>query len=112
MNHTLSQALKSSALCFSVNSCDSQVDVTGSPQPEATVTHNSAHFNISLLFAQACFLLQSRGLALPSEKVGHIITTLHSFSPDDSPKHCGCFRVEDKDKVMMQKYPWYVPQGH
>ncbi len=89
MNHALSQAPISSAACFPINSFDSQVDVIRSPRPEATVTHTSIHFSVSLLFAHVCFSLQPYGWVSPSEKVGLIITTSHTCSPDDSPQHCG-----------------------
>lgn len=61
MNHALSQAPMSSAVCFPINSFDSQagLDVIRSPHPEATVTHTSVRFYISLLFAHVCFSLKS-----------------------------------------------------
>ncbi len=86
-NHTHSQALKSSAVCFPVNSCDSQVDVIRSPHPEATVTHTSAHSNIALLFshahfyfnpmAESCHLRKLASLSLPctpSHQMTHLST--------------------------------------
>lgn len=93
----------SSAVCFPINSFDSQagLDVIRSPHPEATVTHTSIRFYISLLFAHVLFSLKSYGWVSPSEKVGLIIITLYSCSSDDSPQHSsevGASGLKTKEK--------------
>lgn len=75
----------SSAVCFPINSDDSQVDLTRS-LPWSSSDAPSIHYNISLWSAHVCFSLMPYGWVSTSEKVGLIVTILHSCSPDDSPQ--------------------------
>lgn len=95
----------SSAVCFPINSNDSQVDLTRSPCPEAAVTHTSVHYNISLWSAHVCFSLMPYGWVSTSENVGLIATILHSCSPDDSPQCTseGGWRQKRSDDAEVSK---------
>lgn len=70
--------------------------------PKARVTHTSVQLSDSLLFVHVCFSLQSYGWVSPSEKVGLIVITLHSCSPDDAPLHSS-----EKGTGLKTKGKWW-----